>query len=70
MCLLFHSFKATEGWSGLSFGYQLSKFLKMVRFAPYKRTLSSVEFKMMIIIRQTLAYLPYILLNYSDLIYK
>ena len=31
-------FTATEGWDGLSFGYLLSKFSKVVRFAPYKRT--------------------------------
>ena len=43
--LLFHSFNATEGWEGLSFSYLLSTFSKMVQFAHYKRTLSSVQFK-------------------------
>ena len=36
---------ATEGWDGLSFGYLLTKFSKVVRFASYKQTLSSVQFK-------------------------
>ena len=28
-----------EGWDGLSFGYLLSKFSKVVWFTPYKRAL-------------------------------
>ena len=48
MYLLFHSFNATEGRDGLSFGYQLSKLSKVVWFAPYKRTLSNVRFKIII----------------------
>ena len=50
ICPLFHSFNATEGRNGLSFGCLLSKFSKMVRFALYKRTLSSVQFRIIIII--------------------
>ena len=48
--LLFHSFNAVEGRDGLSFGYLLNKFSKVVWFAPYKRTLSSVQFKIIIMI--------------------
>ena len=36
--VLFHSFNATEGRDGLSFGYLLTKFSKVVRFAPDKQT--------------------------------
>ena len=57
--LLFHSFNATEGRHGLSFGYLLSKFSKVVRFAPYKRTLSSVQFKIIIIVTNYY-YLPFL----------
>ena len=60
--LLFHSFNGTEGRDSLSFGYLLSKFSKvLVRFAPYKRTLS-VQFKIIseqIFIRSTM-------INYTD----
>ena len=47
--LLFQFFNATEGRDGLSFGYLLSKFSKVVWFAPHKRTLSSVQFKIIMI---------------------
>ena len=47
--LLFHSFNATEGRDGLGIGYLLTKFSKVVQFAPYKRTsrvqYNSVQFK-------------------------
>ena len=48
--LLFYYFNAMKGRDGLSFGYLLSKFSKVVLFAPYKRTLSSVQFKIIIMI--------------------
>ena len=54
--LLFHSFNATEGRHGLSFGYLLSKFSKVVRFAPYKRTLGSVQFIIIIKMRSPPSY--------------
>ena len=47
--LLFHHFNATEGQDGLRFTYLLSKFSKVIWFAPYKRTLSSVQFKIIIV---------------------
>ena len=49
--LLLYSFNATEGWDGLSFGYQLSTFSKVKRFDPNKPTLNSVQFKIIIIIK-------------------
>ena len=51
--LLFHSFNATEGQDGLSFSYLLSKPSKMVQFAPYKGTLSSVQFNLITHKRKT-----------------